>query len=59
VLQESGLEVAELLGGSSLFLVGMMGTGKSAVGAALPPSVVPAIPRPSGSPSWRVTSRCD
>jgi hypothetical protein len=33
--QASGAEVAEALDGSSLFLVGMMGTGKSSVGKKL------------------------
>lgn len=32
---DTGAEVAEVLDGSSLFLVGMMGTGKSSVGKKL------------------------
>ena len=33
--EEAGVEAAEVLDGSSLFLVGMMGTGKSSVGKKL------------------------
>lgn len=36
---ETGAEVADLLEGSSIFLVGMMGTGKSSVGKKLAASL--------------------
>lgn len=53
---ETGAEVADLLEGSSIFLVGMMGTGKSSVGKKLAASLgynffdTCVSPSPSPSP---------